>query len=69
MNASLKSAVLRVPATRSEEDLVVSLVADHGVIVHPGFFFGMPREAFLIVSLLPPPAAFAEGMRRILSSL
>jgi aspartate/methionine/tyrosine aminotransferase len=60
------SAVVRVPATRSEEDLVVELLARDGVLVHPGFFFDFPHEAFLVVSLLPDPAQFLEGMRRVI---
>jgi hypothetical protein len=60
------SAVLRVPSTRSEEDLVVDLLERDGVLVHPGFFFDFPHEAFIVISLLPEPQAFAEGMRRVL---
>ena len=60
------SAVLRVPSTRSEEDLVVDLLDRDGVLVHPGFFFDFPHEAFLVVSLLPEPQVFAEGVRRVL---
>lgn len=60
------SAVLRVPATRPEEELALDLLERAGVVVHPGFFFDFPREAFLVVSLLPEPAAFADGARRIL---
>ena len=60
------SAVLRVPSTRSEEDLVVDLLDRDGVLVHPGFFFDFPHEAFLVVSLLAEPQVFAEGMRRVL---
>jgi hypothetical protein len=37
------------------------------VLVHPGFFFDFPHEAFLIVSLLPDPTLFAEGLRRALA--
>ena len=60
------SAVVQVPATRSEEELVLALLeADH-VRVHPGYFFDFRREAFIVVSLLPPPAEFAEGVRRAL---
>ena len=33
------SSVLRVPSTRSEEDLVVDLLDRDDVLVHPGFFF------------------------------
>ena len=60
------AAVVRVPATRGEEDLVMALLEQDGVVVHPGYFFDFPREAFLVVSLLPDPAAFAEGVRRVL---
>jgi aspartate/methionine/tyrosine aminotransferase len=60
------SAVVRVPATRGEEDLVLDLLEQDGVLVHPGFFFDFPHEAFLVVSLLPEPAAFREGARRLM---
>ncbi|MEX2662599.1 MAG: pyridoxal phosphate-dependent aminotransferase [Vicinamibacterales bacterium] len=60
------SAVLRVPSKVSEEDLVMALLADRGVLVHPGFFFDFPREAFLVSSLLPEPAVFAEGVTRVM---
>jgi alanine-synthesizing transaminase len=62
-------ALLRVPATRSEEDLVVSLLDEHDVLVHPGFFFGLPHEAFLVVSLLTEPLVLAEGLGRTLAAL
>jgi alanine-synthesizing transaminase len=60
------STVMRVPSTRSEEDLVIELIDDDGVIVHPGFFFDFPHEAFVVVSLLPELAAFADGIERLL---
>ena len=60
------SAVLRVPSTRSEEDLVVYLLDHDDVLVHPGFFFDFPHEAFIVVSLLPEPRIFAEGVQRLL---
>jgi aspartate/methionine/tyrosine aminotransferase len=59
-------AVLQVPTLGSEEDLVLDLLATDEVLVHPGYFFDFPRESFLIVSLLPPPAAFARGIERLL---
>jgi alanine-synthesizing transaminase len=58
-------AVLQVPTFETEEDLVVRLLTD-GVLTHPGYFFDFPRESFLIVSLLPPKASFAEGIARVL---
>jgi alanine-synthesizing transaminase len=60
------STVIRVPSTRSEEDLVIELIDDDGVIVHPGFFFDFPHEAFVVVSLLPEPQLFTEGIDRLL---
>ncbi len=63
------SAVLRVPATRSEETLVLRLLNDLHVIVHPGYFFDFATEAFVIVSLLPAEADFDEGIRRVLAGV
>jgi aspartate/methionine/tyrosine aminotransferase len=60
------SAVLRVPSTRSEEELVIDLLDRDGVLVHPGFFFDFPHEAFLVVSLLPEPREFAAGARTVM---
>jgi aspartate/methionine/tyrosine aminotransferase len=61
------SAVVQVPAVRPEEDLVVALVKEDGVLVHPGYFFDFRREAFLVVSLIVEPASFDEGVTRLLS--
>jgi hypothetical protein len=60
------SAILQVPATIPEEDLVLRLLDEDGVLVHPGYFFDFPREAFLVLSLLPPADDFREAVRRIL---
>ena len=60
------SAVLRVPATRSEEDLVLDLLDRDRVVVHPGYFFDFPHEAFLVVSLIAERDSFERGIRRIL---
>jgi alanine-synthesizing transaminase len=60
------SATLRVPATRTEEAWVETLLVDHGVLVHPGYFFDFPHEAFVVASLLPEPAVFSEAIERLL---
>ena len=60
------SLVLRVPATTSEEELVLDLLERDGVVTHPGYFFDFPHEAFLVVSLLPEPDVFARGVERIM---
>jgi aspartate/methionine/tyrosine aminotransferase len=61
--------VLQVPSFTSEEQLVVSLVSQTGVLVHPGFFFDFPRESYLVVSLLPPCHVFSDGLDRVLCHL
>jgi len=60
------SAVVRVPATRSEEQLILDLLDREGILVHPGYFFDFPREAFIVMSLLPPPDVFADAVARLL---
>jgi alanine-synthesizing transaminase len=60
-------AVLRVPATRSDEDLAIELLADKNMYVHPGHFYDFPSEGFLIVSLVTPEEEFAAGVKLLLS--
>jgi alanine-synthesizing transaminase len=62
-------AVLRVPATLSEEERTLRLLDEQDVLVHPGYFFDFPREAYLVLSLLPEPAVFAEGATRVMNTL
>jgi alanine-synthesizing transaminase len=63
------SAVLHAPRIPSEEALVLGLLAEDGVIVHPGYFFDFPVEGFFVVSLLPEPATFDEGISRLVRRL
>ena len=62
------SVVVRVPATESEETLVLRLLNDTGVLVHPGYFFDFPEEAFLVLSLLPAPDVFDEAIQRVVAA-
>ena len=58
-------AVIQVPATIGEEAIVLELLEQDGVLVHPGYFFDFSREAFLVVSLLPKPDEFRDGVERL----
>ena len=60
---------MRVPAVRSDEAWAAGLVTDAGVLVHPGYFFDLRGGTFLVVSLLPEPALFAEAVRRMIALL
>ena len=46
------SAVIRVPRLMPEEELVLNLLNEQGVLVHPGYFFDFAEESCVIVSLL-----------------
>ncbi|HEX8879724.1 MAG TPA: pyridoxal phosphate-dependent aminotransferase [Candidatus Acidoferrum sp.] len=58
-------AVLRVPATRSDEDLALTLLDEKGAYVHPGHFYDFPSEGYLVVSLLVEEVPFSGGMTSI----
>ena len=61
------SAVLRVPAFDSEESIVLRLINEEHVLVHPGFFFDFDTEAWLVVSLLPEADRFGDAIRRVVA--
>ncbi len=60
-------AVLRVPVTRTDEDLAIELLEHNGVLVHPGHFYDFHAEGYLVLSLITPAQDFAEGLRRVLA--
>jgi alanine-synthesizing transaminase len=62
-------AVIQVPAIESEETLVVSLLEQTGILVHPGYFFDFEQEAYLVLSLLPEPVVFSSGVQTLLREI
>jgi aspartate/methionine/tyrosine aminotransferase len=62
-------AVLRVPATESDEELAIELLRNCGVFVHPGHFYDFGQDGYLVMSLITEPAAFREGLSRILGDV
>jgi len=62
-------AVLRVPVTRTDEDLAIALLRQASVLVHPGHFYDFPGDGYLILSLVTQFSEFREGTRRILQFL
>lgn len=59
-------AIVQLLDARDEEAFALELVEQEGVLVHPGYFFEFEEEGYLVLSLLPPPEVFQEGVRRIL---
>lgn len=59
------SAVLRIGETEDEEARCLALL-ERGVAVMPGFFFDFERPGYLVVSLLPAPETFTQGIELLL---
>jgi len=62
-------AVIQVPASLGEEALVLDLLERATVLVYPGYFFDFPRDAFLVLSLLPNPCEFTTGVERLFARI
>jgi len=59
-------AVVRLPDVASEEEWVLGLLSNAGVMTHPGHFYDFDGATpHLVLSLLPEPVAFAEGARAL----
>jgi aspartate/methionine/tyrosine aminotransferase len=59
------SAVLRLPNVVAEDDFVLGLLRDEGVLVQPGWFYDFESQPFCIVSLLTEPSTFRAGGERL----
>ena len=59
--------MLRVPRTRSDEDLAIELLDQKGVYVHPGHFYDFPGEGHAVLSLITDPELFETGVAAFLS--
>lgn len=62
-------AVLRVPVTRSDEELAIALVHEKSVLVHPGHFYDFESDGYLVLSLIPDAQEFRVGLSRVLGFL
>jgi alanine-synthesizing transaminase len=52
-----------------DEDALVLHLLDHGVLVHPGYFYGYERGTHLMIACLAESARFAEGIDRIIRAI
>lgn len=62
-------AILAVPRTRSDEEWALALLEQDRVLLQPGWFFDMPGDGWLVVSLLPEETVFQEAVERVLARL
>ncbi len=63
------SAILRVPRSMTEEEWVLTLLREEELLLHPGYFFDFPSEAYLILSLLTERKFFRKGTERLVERL
>ena len=61
--------ILKMPKTKTDEEWALELLKKQGVLVHPGHFYNFDDEGHLVISLLPSPEIFVEGMNKILAHI
>ncbi len=59
-------AILRVPVTRTDEELAIELIAQQDVLVQPGHFYDFANDGYLVISLITAPEIFRAGITRTL---
>ena len=53
--------MLRVPCLGEPDDLPLALL-ERDVLVHPGYFYDLPHDGYLVISLLARVAEVREGL-------
>jgi aspartate/methionine/tyrosine aminotransferase len=59
------SAIVRLPAVLDDEEIALGLLTERGVAVQPGFFFDLPYEGAIVLSLLNPEPVWRRGLEEI----
>ncbi len=59
------SLIVKLPALFSEEQWTLALLEEEHLLVQPGYFFDMPAEPFIVLSLITPADTFQAGIERI----
>lgn len=63
------TVLLRRPALDSDEACALRLLEEAQVLVHPGHFFDLPGDRYLVLSLLTAEGTFREGLAGMLPRL
>ncbi len=54
---------------KDEEALVLYLMEEGKILVHPGYFYGYEKESHIMLSALTHPARWEEGLDRLVKTL
>ena len=60
------SVIVQLPRTRSEDEWLQRLLENERLIVQPGYFFDMPSEPYVVLSLLTPPQDLERGIESLI---
>ncbi|NYI25589.1 pyridoxal phosphate-dependent aminotransferase [Aeriscardovia aeriphila] len=63
------NVILRFPSVIDESELVTTLISRHQLTAQPGYFFDMPSNGYVCVSLLPEPELFDSSIRTLLATI
>ena len=59
-------AVLRIEDGYSDEEVAYQLLKEDNVFIHPGYFYNFTSRDFIVLSLLPQPHLFQEGINKLI---
>ncbi len=60
------TVLLRRPAVDSDEACVLRILSEANVLVHPGHYFDLPGDGYLVLSLLTEESVFRHGLQKAL---
>jgi len=63
------TVLLRRPAVDSDEACVLRILQEAHVLVHPGHFFDLPGDGYLVLSLLTEESTFRQGLAKALPTI
>ena len=63
------NVLLRFPQVIDEEELILRLIRSYGLTGQPGYFFDMPGNGYLALSLLPKSLEFRRNVDSVVSAI
>ena len=63
------NVLLRFPESLDENDLVTYLIDTYLMTVQPGYFFDMPSNGYICISLLPEQEEFSQHVSILIHTI